>query len=131
METVIIYVLVFALGWWAGSSLTAALNRIVFTQILQDLGITPRQLRDVAAQHKLTLDPTDTAAAADPEDDLTTIDVRIEEHQGVIYAYRRDTGEFLAQGQTKTQLIDHVKSRMTDVRLIITEGEDLLQKYNT
>jgi hypothetical protein len=30
----------------------------------------------------------------------------------------------------KTQLIDHVKSRMTDVRLIITEGEDLLRKYN-
>jgi hypothetical protein len=130
METVIIYVLVFALGWWAGSTLTAALNRIVFTQILQELGISSKQLRNLAVKHKIIEDPTEHSAAADPEDDLTTIDVRIEEHQGVIYAYRRDTGEFLAQGTTKTQLIDHVKSRMTDVRLIITEGEDLLRKYN-
>jgi hypothetical protein len=130
METAIIYLLVFALGWWAGSRLTASLNRIVFTTILKELGITEAQLRKLAKDNKIIADPQDLEDAADPEDDLTTIDVRIEEHQGQIYAYRRDNNEFLAQGTTKDQLINHVKSRMDNVRLIITEGEELLQKYN-
>jgi hypothetical protein len=131
METAIIYLLVFALGWWAGSKLTASLNRIVFTTILKELGITEKQLRQLAKDNKIIADPSDLEDAADPEDDLTTIDVRIEEHQGQIYAYRRDNNEFLAQGTTKDQLINHVRSRMDNVRLIITEGEELLQKYNS
>ena len=130
METVIIYLLIFALGWWAGSRLTATLNRITFTLILKELGITEKQLRRLAEAHNIIADPREITDAADPEDELTTIDVRIEEHQGQIYAYRRDNNEFLAQGTTKDQLINHVKSRMDNVRLIITEGEELLQKYN-
>jgi hypothetical protein len=59
--------------------------------------------------------------------------VTIEQHQGVLYAYRKDTKQFLGQGTDQAGLIDSISKRMTDVRLIIdsADGADLLQKNNT
>jgi hypothetical protein len=50
----------------------------------------------------------------------------------VIYAYRKDTKQFLGQGTDRQTLIDSIAKRMTDVRLIIdsADGADLLQKNN-
>jgi hypothetical protein len=60
------------------------------------------------------------------------LEVTIEQHQGVLYAYRKDTKQFLGQGTDREGLIDSISKRMTDVRLIIDQqdGADLLQKNN-
>jgi hypothetical protein len=64
---------------------------------------------------------------------LTPLEVTIEQHQGVLYAYRKDNKQFLGQGTDREGLIDSISKRMTDVRLIIdtADGADLLQKNNT
>jgi hypothetical protein len=56
----------------------------------------------------------------------------LEQHQGVLYAYRKDNSQFLGQGTDQAGLIDSISKRMTDVRLIIDQqdGADLLQKNN-
>jgi hypothetical protein len=56
----------------------------------------------------------------------------LERHQGVIYAYRKDTQQFLGQGTDQDSLISSIAHRMTGVRLIIREadGAELLQKNN-
>jgi hypothetical protein len=60
------------------------------------------------------------------------LEVTIEQHQGVLYAYRKDNQQFLGQGTDRQGLVDSISKRMTDVRLIIDQqdGADLLQKNN-
>jgi hypothetical protein len=66
-------------------------------------------------------------------DTLEPVEITLEQHQGVIYAYRKDTQQFLGQGTDRQGLIDSISKRMTDVRLIIdnADGADLLRKNNS
>jgi hypothetical protein len=130
IEISILVVIAFASGWYIGSQVTTYLLSISFRQILNDLGVKNEQLRQLATD----IDPDFPAVnqnAADGEG-LTPLEITLEQHQGVIYAYRKDTKQFLGQGTDREGLIDSISKRMTDVRLIIdtADGADLLQKNN-
>jgi hypothetical protein len=60
------------------------------------------------------------------------LEITLEQHQGVLYAYRKDNQQFLGQGADREGLIDSISKRMDNVRLIIdqADGADLLQKNN-
>ena len=131
MELLILVVIAFVFGWYAGSWVTTHLLALSFRQVLQDLGIKNEQLRKLATDVGIEL-PAVNANTAD-RDQLTPVEVTIEQHQGVLYAYRKDNQQFLGQGTDRQGLVDSISKRMTDVRLIIdqTDGADLLQKNNT
>jgi hypothetical protein len=126
MDNIIALIIVFAFGWFIGSRVQFWLDQITFKHILEDLGISNRQLLGL-----INRDPQ-AAPAAEPGDDLERVEVSLERHQGVIYAYRKDTQQFLGQGTDQDTLISSISNRMTGVRLIINEadGADLLQKNN-
>jgi len=130
MELVILVVIAFALGWYAGSWVTTHLLALSFRQILTDLGVKNSQLRQLATDVGIEL-PAVNENAQDGVG-LTPLEVTIEQHQGVLYAYRKDNKQFLGQGTDREGLIDSISKRMTDVRLIIdtADGADLLQKNN-
>jgi hypothetical protein len=130
IETAIILVLAFAAGWYAGSTVTTYLLSLSFRQILDDLGVKNEQLRKLATDVGVEL-PAVNENTQDG-DRLTPLEITLEQHQGVIYAYRKDTKQFLGQGTDQAGLIDSISKRMTDVRLIIDQqdGADLLQKNN-
>jgi hypothetical protein len=130
IETAIIIVLAFAAGWYIGSTVTTYLLSLSFRQILNDLGVKNEQLRKLATDVGVEL-PAVNQNTQDG-DTLTPLEVTLEQHQGVIYAYRKDTKQFLGQGTDREGLIDSISKRMTDVRLIIdtADGADLLQKNN-
>jgi hypothetical protein len=131
IEISILVVIAFALGWYIGSTVTTHLLALSFRQILNDLGIKNEQLRKLATD--VGVDVPDVNADAQPENTLTPLEIVLEQHQGVIYAYRKDNKQFLGQGTDRQGLIDSISKRMTDVRLIIdqADGADLLQKNNT
>ena len=131
MELLILVVIAFAFGWYAGSWVTTHLLALSFRQILTDLGVKNSQLRQLAENVGVEL-PDVNANTADGIT-LTPLEVTIEQHQGVLYAYRKDNKQFLGQGTDRQGLIDSISKRMTDVRLIIdtADGADLLQKNNT
>jgi hypothetical protein len=131
IEISILVVIAFALGWYIGSTVTTHLLALSFRQILNDLGIKNEQLRKLATDVGVELPDVNADAALGAE--LTPLEVTIEQHQGVLYAYRKDTKQFLGQGTDREGLIDSISKRMTDVRLIIdsADGADLLQKNNT
>jgi len=122
-------ILAVALGIFIGFKTCQTLNLLSFRRIMKDLGITDQQLRDLVKKHGLEL-PEDTDTA---EPELERIEIRIEQHQGVLFAYRLDTDQFLGQGSNKDELIESLKHRLTNVRLIIKEdqGAELLQKNNS
>jgi hypothetical protein len=70
---------------------------------------------------------------ADHEDALPRVEVRIEEVNGSLYAYRVDTEEFLGQGTDQTSLIDRITEiNKTNFILVVSQqnGAALLQKNN-
>jgi hypothetical protein len=131
MELLILVVIAFAFGWYAGSWVTTHLLALSFRQILNDLGVKNEQLRQLAENVGIEL--PDVNASTLDGDQLTPLEVTIEQHQGVLYAYRKDNQQFLGQGTDQAGLIDSISKRMTDVRLIIdqADGADLLRKNNT
>ena len=131
MELLILVVIAFAFGWYAGSWVTTHLLALSFRQILNDLGVKNEQLRKLATDVGVEL-PDVNANTADGNT-LTPLEVILEQHQGVLYAYRKDTKQFLGQGTDREGLIDSISKRMDNVRLIIdsADGADLLQKNNT
>jgi len=130
IETSILIVLAFALGWRLGSWITQHLLALSFRQILQDLGIKNEQLLKLARD--AGADIPALSASTEQGDTLTPLEIVIEQHQGVLYAYRKDNKQFLGQGTDQTTLVDSISKRMTDVRLIIdsADGAELLQKNN-
>ena len=131
MEILIAVIIAFASGWYAGSWVTTHLLALSFRQILTDLGVKNEQLRKLATDVGVEL-PDVNANTADGNT-LTPLEVILEQHQGVLYAYRKDTKQFLGQGTDREGLIDSISKRMDNVRLIIdsADGADLLQKNNT
>jgi hypothetical protein len=130
IETAIILVIAFAAGWYAGSTVTAHLLALSFRQILNDLGVKNEQLRKLATDVGVELPDVNENTVDGVE--LTPVEVTIEQHQGVLYAYRKDNQQFLGQGTDQQTLIDSIARHMRDVRLIIdtADGADLLQKNN-
>ena len=66
----------------------------------------------------------------DQEEELPRVEVRIEEVNGSLYAYRVDTEEFLGQGTDQTTLIDRIKEvNKTNFILVVSQsnGADLLK----
>ena len=131
MEILIAVIIAFAFGWYAGSWVTTHLLALSFRQILTDLGVKNSQLRQLAENVGVEL--PDVNANTLDGDQLVPLEITLEQHQGVLYAYRKDNQQFLGQGTDREGLIDSISKRMTDVRLIIdqTDGADLLQKNNT
>ncbi len=129
LNIAIVIVIAFALGWWLGTQITTHLLGLSFRQLLKDLGVTNEQLYKVARD--IGVDVPDVNQSTADGDSLTPVEITIEQHQGVLYAYRKDTQQFLGQGTDREGLIDSISKRMTNVRLIIEDGADLLRKRNT
>jgi hypothetical protein len=97
--------------------------------LLKELGITERDLRAAAARNGIPLtDAPDTAAA-----DETVVEIKLEQHEGQIYAYRKSDDTFLGQGTDRDSLIDRLNQTMKPCRVLIDkeDGADLLQKSHT
>ena len=131
IETAIILVLAFAAGWYAGSTVTTYLLSLSFRQILDDLGVKNEQLRQLATDVGVEL-PAVNENTQDG-DRLTPLEITLEQHQGVIYAYRKDTKQFLGQGQDSQTLIERLNQNLTPCKVVVAkeDGADLLQKNNT
>ncbi len=113
--TLLVLIVGFILGW----KLNGLFNRFTTISILRDLGITEQQLKTQMRKYE--------SPEAEPEDELTTIEVVLEQHQGQIYAFRKDTDAFLGQGRDRDSLIDDLKTKMNNVRLVVVEGNELIK----
>jgi hypothetical protein len=122
-------IIVFILGAVIGSRLTHDIMMSATKRLLQDLGIKERDLRKFAERQGITLPETPKDAA----DELTVVEITLEQQGNQIFAYRKDDSTFLGQGHDKATLIDAIAHRMKDVRLVISEedGAELLQKSHT
>lgn len=126
MELVIEYLIVFALGWFIGSRITGYFQLQVFKQLLIDLKIDNKDLIRVARKGapEIIQQQLDQLESHVDAAGLDQIDIKVEKHNDTLYAYRKDTNEFLGQGSSKDDLIAAMAHRMKDVRLTVVEGNE-------
>ena len=121
-------VIVFALGWILGWKINDALRTAAIRALLKELGVTDQDLRAAAARNGIEI-----SAAPDTAADETVVEVKLEQHGGQIFAYRKSDDTFLAQGTDRDSLIERLNQTMRPCRILIDkeDGADLLQKNNT
>ena len=106
---------------------------LTFREIIKDLGITDQQLRKLAEKNGIRVPTENPRDSITGEVTVTPIEIRIEEHQGQLYAYRLDNDQFLGQGTDREQLIARLTENLTNVRLIVAEenGAGLIKPSQT
>ena len=118
------------IGAIAGWRLSAAFHTSLFHQILKDLGVTNAQLIKVARDSALAAG-IDAEVANDRlkslEDGLEKVEIKVEKHGEMLYAFRKDNDKFLGQGSTKDALIEAMKHHVSNVRCIVVEGDEYMK----
>ena len=117
MEMIILAVTAFVFGWVAGALITTIKQAQAFKSILQDLGVTTEQL--LALKRKI-----DSKEEPQAESRENIVEIVLEQHNDIIYAYRKSDSQFLAQGQDRDALIQHLNHTFArGARLIIREQD--------
>jgi hypothetical protein len=121
-------IIMFGIGWFLGWGMNDALRTAAVKELLKELGIKDSDLRRLAAKNGIKLPE---AAAAEPE--LKIIEVRLEQHQGQIFAYRKDDDTFLGQGHDAEAVVKRLTENLEQCRVTVAEedGAALLQKRHT
>jgi hypothetical protein len=127
IETVLIVVVLMTLGCILGAWISSIFYRSVIREFLKELGYdTPEKLRELHDRiaDKLTADNS-AAVAGEP-----VIKIRLERHQGILFAYREDDSTFLGQGLTREDLVASIMHRIRGCTIEIVNGE-LLRETHT
>lgn len=129
MESYIFAAVGFIVGWIVGAKFTRAILQRVFAEMLNDLNIGPDNLRSLAEKYgmKVTKIESDETTGEAHE----VVEVKIEEHHGHLYAFRKDTNKFLGQGANREELIERLKHEFSGtVKMIVrdTDGADLIRQ---
>lgn len=125
----ITYIAFFAVGWALGSKVTRAILERVFSEILKDLNIGPDNLKPLAAKYNMKM--TKIEKDEETNEDLEVVEVKIEEHQGSLYAFRKDNDKFLGQGHNREELIDRIAHEFSGtVKMVVSkeDGADLINQ---
>lgn len=109
------YLIVFFVGVWVGKKLHDLLFRAMMARAMKELGITEDDL--VKLTEKMT-------QSEDAENDgFDVIDIKVEQHNGSLYAFRKDNDAFLGQGDSREDLINRLAEKMKNVRLLISKED--------
>jgi uncharacterized protein YneF (UPF0154 family) len=126
IETVLVVVVLMMLGFILGAWVTSMFHRSIMREFLKELGYDTeeklRELHDRLAR-KLTADNS-AALSGKP-----VIKIRLEQHQGILFAYREDDSTFLGQGLTREDLIASIMHRIRGCTVEIVNGELLRESH--
>jgi hypothetical protein len=117
---VVAFILGCVLGAIVGWRVCNQFHTSMISEILKAAGVGEGDLRRAI----------NNLQAEEGEEELPRVEVRIEEVDGGLYAYRIDTQEFLGQGTDQTTLIDRIKEvNKTNFILVVSQsnGADLLK----
>lgn len=137
MELFLLLFSVFILGCVVGYRAAVRVHVQGFRHILNRLNVSNQDLirairKDASPELMAQLELIEQKSSEEPREE-TVVEVKLEQHQGQIYAFRKDTDTFLAQGADRESLIERLNQTMKPCRVLIAreDGADLLQKNNT
>ena len=99
-------------GGFVGVRLAIAFHKHVILSILKDAGFTSDEIAKMTDRLNKQIKAADTK-------EPPKVDVDLEEHDNIFYAYRQDTGEFLAQAAEYKELIALIHKRLGNVTVLV------------
>ena len=112
------FVLGCILGGIVGYRLANHLHQAVISDLFQRVGITPEKMESVMKDLQKEINQAEGETSEFP-----TLEIKVEQHGDRMYAYRKDSGLFLAQGKTRDELIAMISEKVSNVTLVITEAD--------
>jgi uncharacterized protein YneF (UPF0154 family) len=127
MDIIVLAIMFVLMGVIIGSWISHLFHRAIMREFLKELGYdTPEKLKQLHDQVAQKLINDDSAAVGGKP----VIKVRLEQHQGIIFAYREDDSSFIGQGNTREDLVASIMHRIRGCTIEIVNGE-LLRENNT
>jgi hypothetical protein len=126
MEYIILAIVAFIVGW----KISAWVSASAFRDILDELGVSNKDLTKMIKEKYGQEVEVEEADEAEETPTLTPLEISIEEHQGVLFAYRLADGLFLGQGRDREALIESLTNNLSNVRVTVDKehGADYLIK---
>ena len=126
IETVLVVVVLMMLGFILGVWITSMFHRSIMREFLKELGYdTEEKLRELHDRLARKLIQDNSAALSGKP----VIKIRLEQHQGILFAYREDDSTFLGQGLTREDLIASIMHRIRGCTVEIVNGELLRESH--
>jgi hypothetical protein len=94
-----------------------------FGDILEYFGITVDDLENMKIEELL--------AKKEDEPDETEVAITVETVNGQLYAYTKENPRFLAQGRNREELINALGEKLSDVTILISEGDEGFELMTT
>jgi len=104
----------FAIGSFLAWRITNRFHMNMISEIFARAGVTPEKLESVVEE---------LSKEINGDDNGPRIEVTIETHSGHLYAFRKDTNEFLAQGADRETLLKVIAEKLKDCVLVIKEED--------
>jgi hypothetical protein len=101
-------------GIYIGFKACDAYHRHAINSVLEDMGITEADRKRMVEHCKQQLET---------DEDKELVVIKIEKHSECLYAFRKDTDEFLGQSTTADGLIKLLTEKMKTVRFAVAEEE--------
>jgi len=112
------FVLGCVLGGVVGYRVADGLHKALIPDIFRRAGVTPEKLEAVMKDLQKEIDTEEGQTSEFPK-----LEIKIEQHGDLMFAYRKDSGLFLAQGKTREELIAMITEKVTNVTLVIAEAD--------
>jgi hypothetical protein len=127
MDIIVLAIMFVVMGVVIGSWISHLFHRAIMREFLKELGYdTEEKLKQLHDSLALKLTADNSAAVSGKP----VIRIRLEQHQGIIFAYREDDSTFLGQGNTREDLVASIMHRIRGCTIEIVNGE-LLRENNT
>ena len=112
------FVLGCILGGIVGYRVADALHKALIPDIFRRAGVTQEKLEAVMKDLQKEINQEEGKT-----DEFPKLEIKIEQHGELMFAYRKDTGLFLAQGKTRDELIAMITEKISNVTLVIAEAD--------
>lgn len=121
------YLIIAVVAFYLGYKLNEKIMWFTFGKMMREAGITNKELDKFIGHWAPEL-----KREIDAEED-TQVEIRLEQHNQTLYAYRKDNEEFLGQGPNQEELFQTIADRFKNVKFVLRQGDgaELLQKNNT
>ena len=87
-----------------------------FGDILDYFGITVEDLENMNLEELLV--------EKEEESDENEVSITVEQVNGQLFAYTKENPRFLAQGRNREELINALGEKLSDVTILISEGDE-------